>query len=132
MFPGEHHCYIHCPSNARDLIGDLSAHPLLQLQAMRKLLRNAREFRKAQHFVVGDVANGDLTPEGQQMVLAERGDPYARYTHQLVGGHRGKCRLGGARIIFDKFAPGVGPATWRLPKPFALRIFPDGKQQLMP
>jgi hypothetical protein len=45
------------------------AQSLLQLQAMRKLLGNAREFREAQHVVVGEVANGDLTPEGQEMVL---------------------------------------------------------------
>jgi len=39
------------------------------LQAMRELVRNPREFREAQHFVVGDVPNGDLTPEWQEMVL---------------------------------------------------------------
>ena len=52
-----------------DLIGDLLAQSLLQLQAMSKLVRNAREFLEAQHFCVGDVANGDITPEWQEMVL---------------------------------------------------------------
>src|SRR6266568_8089772 len=69
MFPGEHHRYISRPGDPRDLIGDLLTQSLLQLQAMRKLLGNAREFREAQHVVVGEVANGDLTPEGQEMVL---------------------------------------------------------------
>ena len=46
-----------------DLIGDVFAQSLLQLQAMRKLVRNAREFREAQHFCVGDVPNGNITPE---------------------------------------------------------------------
>ena len=41
------------PGDPRDLIGDLLAQPLLQLQAMRKLVRNPREFRETQHFVVG-------------------------------------------------------------------------------
>ena len=128
MFPFEHHRHIHRPGNPRDLIGDLSAQLLLQLQAMRKLVRNAREFREAQHFFVWDVANGDITPEGQEMVLTERCHPYTGHTDQLVGGQRGKCRLGGTRIIFYKFAPGVGPPARRLSEPFALRIFPDGEQ----
>ncbi len=69
MFPFEHHRHILCPGDPSDLIGDLLAQPLLQLQAMRTLLRNAREFREAQHFFVGDVTNGDITPEWQEMVL---------------------------------------------------------------
>jgi len=108
------------------------AQSLLQLQAMCKLLRNPREFREAKDFFVGDVTNGDITPEWQEMVLTERCDSYAGHTYQLVGGHRGKRRLGRARIILYKFAPGVGPPTWRLSEPFAIRIFPNGEQQLAP
>jgi len=69
MFPFEHHRHILCAGDPTDLIGDLLAQSLLQLQAMRKLLRNAREFREAQHFFVGDVPDGDITPEWQEMVL---------------------------------------------------------------
>ena len=132
MFPFEHHCHILCAGDPTDLVGDLLAQSLLQLQAMRKLVRNPREFREAQHFCVGDVADGDITPEWQEMVLTKRCDPYAGHTYHLVGGHRGKRRLGGASIILYKFAPGVGPPTWRLSEPFAIRILPDGEQQLAP
>jgi hypothetical protein len=76
MLPFEHHRHILRASDPRNLIGDLLAQPLLQLQAMGKLLRNAREFREAQDLCVGDVANGDITPEWQEMVLTERCDPY--------------------------------------------------------
>ena len=69
MFPFEHYRHILRAGDPSDLIGDLLAQPLLQLQAMRKLLCNAREFREAQHFFVGDVTNGDITPEWQEMVL---------------------------------------------------------------
>ena len=69
MFPFEHHRHILCPGDPSDLIGDLLAQPLLQLQAMRTLLCNAREFREAQHFFIGDVTNRDITPEWQEMVL---------------------------------------------------------------
>jgi hypothetical protein len=69
MFPFEHHRHILCAGDPTDLIGDLLAQSLLQLQAMGTLLRNAREFRKAQHFCVWDVTNGDITPEWQEMVL---------------------------------------------------------------
>jgi hypothetical protein len=69
MFPFEHPRHILCCGDPTDLIGDLLAKPLLQLQAMRKLLRNAREFREAQHFCVWDVTNGDITPEWQEMML---------------------------------------------------------------
>src|SRR6266702_801237 len=89
MFPFEHHRHIHRPGKAR-------------------------EFREPQNLFVGNVANGDLTPEGQEMVFAERGDPQTGHTDQLVGGHRGKRRLGGARIILYKFEPGLSPTTWRL------------------
>ncbi len=71
MFPFEHHRHILRPSDPSDLISDLLAQPLLQLQAMRKLVRNAREFREAQDFFVGDVTNGDIAPEWQEMVLTE-------------------------------------------------------------
>ena len=97
MFPFEHHRHILCAGDPTDLIGDLLAKPLLQLQTMRKLLRNPRKFREAQDFFVGDVTDGDITPEWQEMVLTERCDPYAGHTYQLVGGHRGKRRLGRAR-----------------------------------
>lgn len=130
MFSFEHYRHMLRAGDTTDLIGDLLAQSLLQLQAMRKLLRNARKFREAQHFSVWDVADGDITPEWQEMVLTERCDPYAGHTYQLVGGHRGKCRLSGARIILYKFAPGSGPPTWRLSEPFAIRILPDGEQQL--
>ena len=63
MFPFEHHRHILRAGDPTDLIGDLFAQSLLQLQAMRKLLRNAGEFREAQHFCVGDVTNGNITPE---------------------------------------------------------------------
>jgi hypothetical protein len=69
MFPFEHHRYMLRAGDPTDLIGDMFAQSLLQLQAMRKLLRNAREFREAQDFCVGDVADGDITPEWQEMVL---------------------------------------------------------------
>ena len=69
MFPFEHHRHILCAGDLTDLIGDLLAKPLLQLQTMRKLLRNPRKFREAQDFSIGDVANGDITPEWQEMVL---------------------------------------------------------------
>jgi hypothetical protein len=69
MFPFEHHRYVLRSGDPSDLIGDLLAQSFLQLQAMRELVRNPREFREAQHFVVGDVPNGDLTPEWQEMVL---------------------------------------------------------------
>ena len=97
MFPFEHHRHILRAGDPTDLIGDLFAQSLLQLQAMRKLVRNPREFREAQHFSVGDVTDGDITPEWQKMVFTERCDPYAGHTYQLVGGHRGKRRLGRAR-----------------------------------
>ena len=61
--PFEHHRHILRAGDPTDLIGDLLAQSLLQLQAMRKLVRNPREFREAQHFCVGDVADGDITPE---------------------------------------------------------------------
>ena len=67
--PLEHHRYVLRSGDPSDLIDDLLAQSLLQLQAMRELVRNPREFREAQHFVVGDVPNGDLTPEWQEMVL---------------------------------------------------------------
>ena len=72
MFPFEQNRHMLRASDPRNLIGDVLAEPLLQLQAMRKLLRNAREFREAQDLCVGNVANGDLTPEWQEMVLTER------------------------------------------------------------
>ena len=59
MFPFEHHRNVLRSGEPSDLIGDLLAQSLLQLQAMRELVRNPREFREAQHFVVGDVPNGD-------------------------------------------------------------------------
>jgi hypothetical protein len=71
MLPFEQHRHILRASDARNLIGDLLAQALLQLQAMRKLLHNAREFREAQDLCVWDVANGDITPEWQEMVLTE-------------------------------------------------------------
>ena len=37
---------------------------------MRTLLRNPRELREAQDFYDGDVTNGDITPERQEMVLS--------------------------------------------------------------
>jgi hypothetical protein len=69
MFPFEHHRHMLCAGDPTDLIGDLLAKSLLQLQAMRKLLRNPRKFREAQDFFVGDVTDGDITPEWQEMVL---------------------------------------------------------------
>ena len=69
MFPFEYHRHILRAGDPSDLIGDLLAQLLLQLQAMSKLVRNACEFREAQHFCVGDVPNGDLAPEWQEMVL---------------------------------------------------------------
>jgi hypothetical protein len=69
MFPFEYHRHILRAGDPTDLIGDLLAQLLLQLQAMSKLVRNPREFREAQHFCVGDVTNGDITPEWQKMVL---------------------------------------------------------------
>ena len=63
MFPFEHRRYILRAGDPADLIGDLFVQSLLQLQAMRKLVRYPREFREAQHFSVGDVTNGDITPE---------------------------------------------------------------------
>ena len=71
MFPFEHHRHILRPSDPSDLIGYLLAQLLLPLQSMCKLLRNAREFREAQHLFVGDVTDGDITPEWQEMVLTE-------------------------------------------------------------
>jgi hypothetical protein len=65
MFPFEHHRHILRAGDPTDLIGDLFAQSLLQLQAMR----NPRKFGEAQHFCVGDVTNGDITPEWQEMVL---------------------------------------------------------------
>jgi hypothetical protein len=50
------------------------------------------------------------------VVLTERCHPYAGNTHHLVGSHRGKGRLGRARIILYKFAPGVSPPTRSLPE----------------
>jgi hypothetical protein len=69
MFPFEHHRHILRPSDPSDLIGYLLAQLLLQLQSMRTLLRNSRKFREAQDFFVGDVTDGDITPEWQEMVL---------------------------------------------------------------
>jgi hypothetical protein len=69
MFPFEHHRHMLRSGDPSNLIGDLFAQSLLQLQAMRKLLRNPREFREAQDFFVGDVTDGDITPEWQEMVL---------------------------------------------------------------
>jgi hypothetical protein len=69
MFPFEHHRHMLRAGDPTDLIGDLFAQSLLQLQVMCKLLRNARKFGEAQHFCVGDVTNGDITPEWQEMVL---------------------------------------------------------------
>src|SRR5258706_16009240 len=126
MFPFEHHRYALRSGDPSDLIGDLLAQSLLQLQAMRELVRNPREFREAQHFVVGDVPNGDLTPEWQEMVLTERCDPYAGHTYQLGGGHRGKRRLSCSRIILDKVAPGAGPPACGRLVPFERRICADG------
>ena len=71
MFPFEHQRYILRAGDPSDLIGDLLAQPLLELPAMRKLVRNLCEFREAQHFFVRDVTNGDITPEWQEMVLTE-------------------------------------------------------------
>jgi hypothetical protein len=55
MFPFEHHRYILRAGDPSDLIDDLLAQPLLELQAMRKLVRNPREFREAQDFFVFSV-----------------------------------------------------------------------------
>jgi len=72
MFPFEHYCHILRTSDPNNLIGYLLAQSLLELQAMRKLVRNPCKFREAQDFFVGDVANGDIAPEGEEVVLAER------------------------------------------------------------
>ena len=69
MFTFEYHRHILRAGDPTDLIGDLLAQLLLQLQAMSKLVRNPCEFREAQHFCVGDVTNGDITPEWQKVVL---------------------------------------------------------------
>jgi hypothetical protein len=48
MLPFEHHRHVLRPGDPTDLIGNLLSQPLLQLQAMSKLLRNPRKFREAQ------------------------------------------------------------------------------------
>ena len=66
-----------------DRVGDLSRHPLLHLQAMRKAVHQARELADADDFA-GQVTDARLAVERQQMMLARRVERDAAKNDQLI------------------------------------------------
>src|SRR5579884_87379 len=58
-------------------------------------------------------------------------DPYARYTHYLIGRRRFKTRVGLPRFILHEFSPGVSPATRCIAQSLTVRVFSQSKQKFM-
>ncbi len=130
MLAARQHCDIRRPRQALDLIGDLLHQTLLDLKPVGELVRDPRELREAKHLIARDVADGDITPEWQQMMLADRPDAYARYGDHLAGAKAFEESIGVSGVILDELAPPPGPAARCVLQTWPVRILTDRLEQL--
>ncbi|SRR5579884_283076 len=92
VFALEYHSDIVGSEDETDLVSDLLAKLLLKIEPMGKLMRNASKLGQAEHMLLRNITNRDLTPKREGVMLADRPHMHSRDTDHLIGRDGGKSR----------------------------------------
>jgi hypothetical protein len=115
-------------------LGHLLGQPLLDLQAAREAVHDARDLADAEHLVFGDVAHVAAPVERQQMVLAEAVDLDVAHDDHVVEvrlEHRAVEHLPRRLpVAAGQKRQGLGHPFRRDLQPFALGVLAEFDQQL--
>src|SRR5258708_11430847 len=110
-----------------DGLGNLRGQPLLDLQAARERLDEARYFAQADHFSVGDVGHVHLAKKRQKVVLAQAEHFDIFHDHHLVVADSkerlAQKRFGIVLVALDEKLHGLLDARGCARKAFAIGIF---------
>ena len=122
------HRHIRGPGSARHLIRDLRDQALLQLESAGGVVCDASELGQPEHEAVGEVADGDVGVEGQEVVFAERPHAHGPDGDEVVAGLLLEHGRRGHGVV-EELAPEAGDASRGVAQAFAPRVFPDGVEQ---
>src|SRR5271155_4544766 len=83
----DHHSHSLRVNGMLDGLGDLGGEALLDLQAARESVDEARDLAQADHFSVRDIGHVHFAKKGQEMMLAEAEHFDVFYDHHFVVAH---------------------------------------------
>lgn len=112
-----------------DGVCNLSDETFLNLQIMSVIVGDAGELAQPDDARLRVIADGDVAPERQQMMLAQRPDPDSRDGDEFARRDRRKCRVQLARVEIEKFPPPSSHARRSVAQPLARAILTKCLQQ---